>query len=262
MDRFPLHKSIVAGAMATFLLGGCAGGMSGGETAPGSPLRLADRAAAAGDFETSAALYTQAFDANPKSVDALVGLGRSYSGLGQHARAEQALLEASRRRPNDETILYELARGQIAAGKPQAALTNLDKALASDPRNLQMLNARGAALDRLSRHREAQETYRQGLAIDPTNFSLLSNLGLSYGLSGLTGEGITILRELVRDGEATARTRGNLALVYGLAGREREAAATLEGDLPPDAIRQNLAYYRELRALLQQGKPIGGLQPA
>ena len=69
-----------------------------------------------------------------------------------------------------------------------------------------------------------------------------------------------MLRELVRDSEATARTRGNLALVYGLAGRDREAAATLAGDLPPGEIQQNLAYYRELRALLAQGKPIGALQ--
>ncbi len=69
-----------------------------------------------------------------------------------------------------------------------------------------------------------------------------------------------ILRELVRDGAATANTRGNLALVYGLAGRERDAAATLQGDMSAAQVQQNLAYYRELRALLAQGKPIGGLQ--
>lgn len=244
------------------LLAGCAGGtMAPGENAPGSPLRLADRASASGDFETASVLYRQAFDANPNSVDALAGLGRSYAGLGQYERGEQALLEARNRRPNDPRILLELARIQIEAGKPQAALANLDVAIAKAPRDLQIITARGIALDRLSRHSLAQETYRQGLAIDPTNFALLSNLGLSYGLSGLTGEGIAILRELVRDGEATARTRGNLALVYGLAGRDREAAATLEGDLTPAQIRQNLAYYRELRILLQQGRPIGGLQP-
>ena len=81
----------------------------------------------------------------------------------------------------------------------------------------------------------------------PTDFALLSNLGLSLGLSGQTGEGITILRELVRDGAATSKTRGNLALVYGLAGRDREASAALSADLSPSQIQNNLAYYRELR---------------
>ena len=89
--------------------------------------------------------------------------------------------------------------------------------------------------------------------------ALLSNLGLSLGLSGHTTEGITILRELVRDGAATAKTRGNLALVYGLAGRDREATAALSAHLSSSQIQNNLAYYRELRSMLLQGKPIGNL---
>ena len=63
----------------------------------------------------------------------------------------------------------------------------------------------------------------------------------------------------MRDGAATANTRGNLALVYGLAGRERDASATLAVDLNPSQIQNNLAYYRTLREMLRQGKPIGNL---
>jgi Flp pilus assembly protein TadD len=239
------------------LLGACSPTMSGGER--GSPVRLAERSANAGDFQTAAAFYQQAFDANPKSIEALIGLGRSYTGLGQYARAEQALVEAQNRRPGDPDVLLELARTQLAAGRAQAALANLDIAIRKRPRDIGIITARGIALDRLSRHAEAQETYRRGLAIDPTNFVLMSDLGLSLGLSGRTGEGITILRELVRDGAATANTRGNLALVYGLAGREREASATLAVDLTPNQVQNNLAYYRTLREMLRQGKPIGNL---
>jgi hypothetical protein len=90
----------------------------------------------------------------------------------------------------------------------------------------------------------------------------LANLVAAAGLVALVilRTGIEILRELVRDRSANAKTRGNLAMLYGLAGREREAAATLQGDLSPGEIQQNLAYYRELRVLLAQGKPIGNLQ--
>ncbi len=129
---------------------------------------------------------------------------------------------------------------------------------------MQLLTARGIALDRLSRHAEAQATYRKGLQRDPTDFALLSNLGLSLGLSGQTDEGITILRELVRDGSATANTRGNLALVYGLAGREREASAALVGRPvaggDPEQPRPTTASSAPCSL---KGKPIGNLdQPA
>ena len=114
----------------------------------------------------------------------------------------------------------------------------------------------------MSRHPEAQAAYREGLKQDPTDFALLSNLGLSLGLSGQTGQGISILRDLARDPGATANTRGNLALVYGLAGRESEAKAVLAGDLSPSQIQGNLVYYRELRGLLLKGKPITLDRPA
>ena len=246
----------LAAGLTIVSLAACSGGTG---SVRGTSTRLADRSAEAGDYETAEALYRQAFDANPKSVEALVGLGRSYAGMGQYARAEQALNEAQRRSPHDPDVLLELARTQIGAGQSAAALANLDAALARRPNDISILTAKGIALDRLSRHAEAQAAYREGLRRDPTDFALLSNLGLSLGLSGNTGEGITILRELVRDGAATANTRGNLALVYGLAGRDRDAAATLASDLSESQIRGNIAYYHELRGLLMQGKPIGNL---
>ena len=256
-EKHARYGRLITLLAAGTLLGACSQSTGGG--GPGSTTRLAERSANAGDFQTAAAFYQQAFDENPKSVEALIGLGRSYTGLGQYARAEQALVEAQKRRPNDPEVLLELARTQLAAGRPQVALDNLEVAQRKRPRDISIITARGIALDRLSRHAEAQETYRRGLAIDPTNFVLMSNLGLSLGLSGQTGEGITILRELVRDGAATANTRGNLALVYGIAGRERDASATLATDLSSSQIQNNLAYYRTLREMLRQGKPIGNL---
>jgi Flp pilus assembly protein TadD len=254
------YARLAAGLAAASLIGACSSGGLG-QAGPGSPARLAQRSADAGDFESAAAFYQQAYTANPNSVEALVGLGRSYTGLGQYSRAEQALVAARNRRPNDTEVMLELARTQIAGGNAAGALVNLDAALAKRPNDIAVLTARGIALDRLSRHAEAQATYRKALAKYPTDFALLSNLGLSLGLSGQTSEGISILRELTRDGSATARTRGNLALVYGLAGRDREAAAALASDLSQSQIQNNLAYYRELRGLLLRGKPIGNLEP-
>jgi len=227
-----------------------------GNGAPSS-LRLADSAAAQGDYETAATLYRKEFSSNPESVDALVGLGRSYRNLGQTRRGESALREALSRRGDDPDILLELGRTQLAAGRAEVALNTLQRARAEAPRDLRIITARGIALDHLSRHGEAQIEYQKGLKIDPTDFALLSNLGLSRGLSGAPEAGIQILRELVRDNQATARTRGNLALLYGLAGREREARATLSVDLEDREIEENIAYYRKLRDMLAAGRRIG-----
>ena len=186
-----------------------------------------------------------------------MGLGRSYRHLGQSRRGEQALREALARRENDPDILLELGRTQLADGRSSEGLATLQRAQALAPRDLRIITAHGIALDQLNRHADAQLEYRKGLRIDPTDFALLTNLALSRGLSGAPEAGIEILSELVRDNEATARTRGNLALLYGLAGREREARATLSKDLDDKEINENISYYRDLREMLQAGEAIG-----
>lgn len=267
MKKVPIFKGTIARpvfrtcgvVLASLLLAGCAADsdrLASTNSAPSS-LRLADSAAAQGDHETAATLYRREFAANPDSIDALVGLGQSYRNLGQTRRGEQALREAMSRRPDDPEIMLELARTQLADGRAEDALKTLQRAQEEAPRDLRIITARGIALDQLGRHAEAQVEYRKGLKIDPTDFALLSNLALSRGLSGEPGAGIEILKELVRDSQATARTRGNLALLYGLAGREREARATLSVDLEDAKIEENIAYYRRLREMLQAGRAIG-----
>ena len=250
---------LVIACAAAFALSGCAAINDRFGLADATPpsLRLADRAAAQGEHETAATLYQNAFSSNPDSVDALVGLGRSYRHLGQSRRGEQALREALARRGNDPGILLELGRTQLADGRSEEGLATLQRAHALAPRDLRIITAHGIALDQLGRHADAQREYQKGLRIDPTDFALLTNMALSRGLSGAPEAGIEILRELVRDTEATARTRGNLALLYGLAGREREARATLAVDLDDKAIDENMSYYRDLREVLRAGGTIG-----
>lgn len=253
------RSRLVFASVAAFAISGCAAindQFERGDATPPS-LRLADRAAEQGDHETAATLYRNAFSSNPESVDALVGLGRSYRHLGQSRRGEQALREALARRGNDAGILLELGRTQLADGRTEEGLASLQRAQALAPRDPRIITAHGIALDQLGRHADAQREYQKGLRIDPTDFALLSNLALSLGLSGAPEAGIDILRELVRDNEATARTRGNLGLLYGLAGREREARATLAGDLDDKEIDENISYYRDLREVLRAGGAIG-----
>ena len=74
MTRFQTHTGrLAAGVAVAAILSGCAGGAPGAGGA--APARLAARSAEAGDYQTAETLYRQAFEADPNSVDALVGLG-------------------------------------------------------------------------------------------------------------------------------------------------------------------------------------------
>ena len=71
-------------------------------------------------MHSAAAFYQQAYDENPRSVEALVGLGRSYTGLGQYSpRAEQALLAARVAAAERPARCCSSSRAtQLAAGDP------------------------------------------------------------------------------------------------------------------------------------------------
>ena len=194
-------------------------------------MRLADRSADAGDFQTAATFYQQAFDDNPQSVEALVELGRSYTGLGQYARAEQALVEAQTGGRATRRCCSSAARTQLASGQAEAALGEPRRGAPGSGRATCRSSPRGARPRPAEPARRGAGDLPARAGDRPDQLRADEQPGLSLGLSGQTGEAITILRELVRDGAATANTRGNLALVYGLAGRRREASATLAVDL-------------------------------
>ncbi|WP_164186536.1 tetratricopeptide repeat protein, partial [Stenotrophomonas maltophilia] len=71
------------------------------------------------------------------------------------------------------------ARTLAALGRHREALRGFERALAIEPRNIEMLCNRGTALSLLDRQEEAIEAFEQGLAIDPGQVELLTNLGAS-----------------------------------------------------------------------------------
>ncbi len=222
-------------------------------------LRLAQATAKSGDHETAAQLFEKVVMAEPDSVPALLGLGDSYSRLGQHSRADAVLTRAHELDRRNVEVLAVLARVKLSQQQAETAIGYYDKALKIDPANLSALTGKGVALDTLSRHAQAQAVYQEGLARYPANFVLRNNYALSLALGGQQARSLSILQELVRDPTAAPHVRNNLALVYGLYGREGDARATLALDMKTEEIEENIAIYRALRRLLGEGKPIGAL---
>ncbi|WP_244607815.1 MULTISPECIES: tetratricopeptide repeat protein [Bradyrhizobium] len=111
---------------------------------------------------------------------------RIAHALGQDAD-EKALRDALKQRPDNVDAAIPLARALLARKCPNDALDVLDGILLAAPGDLRALNAKAVVLDHEGRHREAQELYRQALAVEPANPMLRNNFKLSLALEGKIG---------------------------------------------------------------------------
>lgn len=220
-------------------------------------LAVADAAFSGGSYAEAARLYEKAAMEQPKSADAYIGLGRSYLEMGQLGRAEFALARARTLDKRNPEVLNELGALQLRRLHPAEAIEFYDEALRYKRNDLSALTGRAVALDFLSRHSEAQETYRKGLKYYPSNFVLLSNYSLSLALSGQVASGLRMMEELLRDPDNGQSVRHNMAIAYALDGKRREARAMLTGTMNESEIRETLDRYEEMRRRFKAGKPIG-----
>lgn len=221
--------------------------------------QVAEAAWSVGEYEEAARLFERAAERDPKSVNALIGLGKSYSELGQFSRASNALLSAAALRPRNAEIQGEMGRLALYQGDAEAALTNYQSALKIDGRNLRALTGFAVSLDYLSRHDEAQVIYKRALAAYPTNFPLMSNNALSMVIAGDRSAGIKILEELVMDYQNGEAARANLAIAYVLDGRKKDAEAILAGIFSKDEISVEIRKYMEIRKKMADGENVGHL---
>ncbi|MDZ4394213.1 MAG: tetratricopeptide repeat protein [Cypionkella sp.] len=227
------------------------------KSAPSETEQVAQAAYSIGDYQESARLYELAAGRDPRSVEALLGLGRSYIGLGQYSRASNALTRAHDLSKNNADVLNELGTLALMQMHPKVAIEHFDRALRSDRKNLSAFTGKAVSLDYLSRHAEAQAVYSDALTYYPTNFALLNNFALSKVLSGDIGGGTALMEELLRDPSRGDTVRANMAIAYALDGRTRDARAMLEGTMSSGDIDVTLRHYANAREAYLLGKPIG-----
>lgn len=148
-------------------------------------LAFADRLFGAGDFRNALFAYREAVDLEPDDAGARVRLGRAYAALRHPARAqaqyEKALLIApgfaEARRAMAElpppgparspAQRYRAALDLMAKREYARAVTELDGAIAEDPRLAVAYVARASAQLGLARYREAADDYQAAIGLDP-----------------------------------------------------------------------------------------------
>lgn len=267
-----------AGLRALFcalLLSGCAAGPQGaGDLAGrqssasvpggvGAPtiVNLAERMRAEGDLSSAAGFYRRAIALDPDLVTAYIGLGDTLLAAGYPDQAANAFRAALKKNPKNAEAEAGLGATLVSIDQPIAAIEMLQKAIAVKP-SRRAYAALGVAEDLRGDGAAAMKAYHAGLALAPNDPGLLNDLGLSEALQGDYDTAIKTLRRVASGANATARDRLNLALVLGLAGHMEEAAQVARIDLGDRAVRNNLAYYAELRAMSPSARATAILHPA
>jgi len=233
-----LMGAMALGACETTGTSSAAGAQSTASELPAAPL--------ADDPLSQAAYWGARYEEDPSDTGLAV---RYSSALRQLGSAEESSIFMSRvasESPNDADVLAEYAKSLIGVRRGEAALTPLARVIVLRPNDWQMYSLEGVAHDQMGEHSRATESYERALQISPNNPSVLNNYALSRALAGDLDGAEAMLQAAVSNPEATAQTRQNLALVLGLRGDFNEAERLARADLPPQAVDNNLAYYRSM----------------
>jgi len=215
-----------------------------------SELRIADSALAAGNFEVATSLYDKIVAADPRSIEALTGLGNTLYAVGDFTRAGVYYERARQVDPHAIRPMVGIGRVDIHQRRLDEAIIMYRSVLAVTPADTMASAGLGTALDLKGDHAAAQAVLKQALEGNPGDPMLSVDLGLSLILGGNPREGANVLLDVTRYPAAPPEARQNLALAYGLLGNSEAAAEILSHDLPKASVQDNLRFYEYERARL------------
>ena len=149
---------------------------------------------------------------------------------------------------NDEATL-KLVRSHLETYDEPKAQELLDKI--KNKENEDYLNFSGVCADIRAEPAKAQEFYNAALKLAPDDEAIRNNLALSYIMAGDPFKGIEILEKLVKspytNQKNLSKYRHNLALGYAMTNKNSLAFQNLVKDLPPQAAKENLLFYKALK---------------
>jgi Flp pilus assembly protein TadD len=209
-------------------------------------LALARATRQAGDLPSAIQLYRNFAQGADGTPAAWVELGDTLIEARQYDDAIEAFGRAEGTNAKLGAMLG-MVRAHMAMGEATIALSYADKALALAPDDMRVLVDRGATLDSLQRHAEAQQSYRAALALAPRSVSARNDLALSLALTGQFAQAIRLIAPLARSGNATPKIRENLALILGLSGDDASAAKVSRMDLDEVSTADNLTFFAQAR---------------
>jgi Flp pilus assembly protein TadD len=248
-----MGKPVGAGAALLLVaaLGGCAGagsseGTFSGEMVDSSLAAAATNAEAAGDPRTAASHYSTLHRRHPSNPRYAARLARTLRLAGESRQALtflEGFLDKEKKTPE---LLIELGKSYLTADRLNLAAQVLTEAIQAAPESWEAHSTLGVVHDYQGRHADALKAYEAALKISPNNPSILNNLALSQAVSGDLSTAIATLEKANDQPKASPQVRQNLALLLAIKGDAAAAERFARKDLPPEAVRNNLRFFRAL----------------
>lgn len=189
-----------------------------------------------------------AFDALRKHIykseptaEVLLNIGRFGRQLGEHAVAEQALMDAAALEAKNADVQTELARVLLEVGELDDARMHARQAIRINPDDAIAWNVAGRVAMQQREWARAEGAYRRALELDPMNAMVHNNIGLLYIYTSRSSDAVDSLETSVElFGEnVPSFAYNNLGLAHEMAGNYEEARDAFE-----EAVTVNPQYAR------------------
>ena len=180
-----------------------------------------------GYFEQAASYFRQAVKDNPKSAEALYGLGSAYLQQQEASRARECFQQALQLDagypgtvPNTWNNLGILA---ARSGDVTAAIEDFQQALKIDPDHSIALQNLGNAYRQKKQWPEAEGAFQHALALNPEDAESNYGLGLVYAQQNDTGRAYSYLQKALAARPVYPEALNNLGVLYLRTQRVEEA---------------------------------------
>lgn len=186
------------------------------------------------------------YSKNRSNTNAAIAYAKNLKALGNKTEAFNVLAQAAQTSPDNKELAAEY--GRLALDLERVSLAAQLLEVADDPMrpDWRVVSARGAALAKLGRYKEAVQHLERAHALAPDQIAVQNNLALAYAMNGDPARAETMLRQVVSRGGASTKTNQNLALVLGLQGKYDEATQVGATVVSADVARQNTNAVRQM----------------
>ncbi len=151
---------------------------------PARHLEEAVKVAKSLEAEDAIAVLRRVRQREPRLTEARVALADALDQGGQHRQAESEYREVLQERPRDSRILFGLGRALLHQGAHARALAAFDEAATLGETSGEFQAQRGEVLMWLSRYQEAVVAFRQALRSNVEQVTWRLNLGISLAQLG------------------------------------------------------------------------------
>jgi Flp pilus assembly protein TadD len=220
-------RAAVVAALA-LSLGACsqsADQMLGGSlTPPEARMDVATSAAPSrSDLEKATEHWGKEHAKSPRDGKAAVNYARNLKAMDRKAEALGVLQSSYMYNAQDREFLSEFGRLALDQGHAPLAQQLLERADDPAKPDWKVLSARGAALAKQGKYKEAIPFFERAHLLVPEQASVMNNLALAYTMDGQANRAEPLLRQAKAADDSDPRVRENLALVLRLQGKAGEA---------------------------------------